>query len=226
MIMIIIIIMIMMIGDAREAPGEERDAEGAAAAAATAATAAERSCVAFLFLNAPAWVVERGGALRCELAGHSRDVWGDGGRLALVRGDIAHSMLPCSCPHTVLMARLHGVSPQKGSKGEEVSIRRPRASQLEPIVETAAPAAATAGPEATESMVAAAMAPAEVPLAVEAAGAAAGAAGAGPEADGSGEAAEAAEEAEAQPPPPPLILESREAVKLFEDSFSSCFVLD
>ncbi|CAE7652234.1 unnamed protein product, partial [Symbiodinium microadriaticum] len=74
----------------------------------------ERRIIAFLYLNTPAWRPDWGGALRCHLRSVSCDVWGDGGRLVLLREDCSYELLPSSRQQTVLMMRLEGmlVQPQ------------------------------------------------------------------------------------------------------------------
>eukprot|EP00439_Symbiodinium_sp_Y106_P034009 s249_g4.t1 len=69
----------------------------------------ERRMIALLYLNTPAWRPDWGGALRCHLGSVSRDVWGDGGRLVLLREDRSYELLPSGRQQTVLMMRLEGM---------------------------------------------------------------------------------------------------------------------
>mmetsp|Transcript_114873 Transcript_114873/g.198998 ORF Transcript_114873/g.198998 Transcript_114873/m.198998 type:complete len:961 (+) Transcript_114873:73-2955(+) len=68
----------------------------------------ERCLLLFLFLNPPAWLPDWGGALRCHVGAVHRDVWGDGGRLVLLRESERFELLPSQHSHSVLMMRLQG----------------------------------------------------------------------------------------------------------------------
>ncbi|CAE7566148.1 unnamed protein product, partial [Symbiodinium sp. CCMP2456] len=102
----------------------------------------ERRMMAFLYLNTPAWRPDWGGALRCHLGSVSRDVWGDGGRLVLLREDRSYELLPSSQQQTVLMMRLEGmlvqpepsVQDQSRTASDLASARREKAV---PLAETA-----------------------------------------------------------------------------------------
>lgn len=75
----------------------------------------ERCLLMFLFLNSPGWNPEWGGALRCHVGEIYRDVWGDGGRMVLLRESSRYELQPSFHHHIVLMMRLQGarVSDQK-----------------------------------------------------------------------------------------------------------------
>lgn len=64
--------------------------------------------IALLFLNAPAWKPEWGGALRCHIGPISHDVWADGGRLVLLKEVNAFELLSSKQSHTVLLLHLYG----------------------------------------------------------------------------------------------------------------------
>eukprot|EP00930_Biecheleria_cincta_P033767 TRINITY_DN23385_c0_g1_i1.p1 TRINITY_DN23385_c0_g1~~TRINITY_DN23385_c0_g1_i1.p1 ORF type:complete len:886 (-),score=128.03 TRINITY_DN23385_c0_g1_i1:119-2776(-) len=68
----------------------------------------DHKLTALLFLNTPAWRPEWGGALRCHIGPISRDVWGDGGRLVLLKKANAFELLPSTQTHTVLLLHLSG----------------------------------------------------------------------------------------------------------------------
>ncbi|CAE7557918.1 unnamed protein product, partial [Symbiodinium natans] len=108
----------------------------------------ERGITAFLYLNTPAWPPEWGGALRCHLGSISRDVWGDGGRLVLLREAHSYELLPSRRPQTVLMMRLEGMlvqpEPRRANPTRSSMALAPRAHASEVREEEEAVAAALA----------------------------------------------------------------------------------
>lgn len=83
----------------------------------------DHKLIALLFLNTPAWRPQWGGALRCHIGPIARDVWGDGGRLVLLKKVNAFELLSSTRAHTVLLLHFHGTPLQVPASSSSLRAR-------------------------------------------------------------------------------------------------------